>query len=177
MTLRADLAHVAASLFLAGIASACSPAAGSSCTSAGGTCVLGGNQCSKQAATSNQDCNPTENPGGAFCCLDDATTCTDANVQLIEASNYDQSCKTDSDCIAVGEGNACYACVIECTSAAINISAHAQYLADVANTTGGSQSGVTCGCPIAFTPCCRGGTCHADFACQNPDAATDTGVE
>jgi len=43
---------------------------GSACTSAGGTCVLGGHPCSKQGATNAQDCNPDENPGGAFCCAD-----------------------------------------------------------------------------------------------------------
>jgi hypothetical protein len=55
------------------------------------------------------------------------TICTDADVQLIQASSYDQSCTTDSDCIAVGEGNACYPCAIACTSAAINRSAESQY--------------------------------------------------
>ncbi len=103
------------------------------------------------------------------------TTCTDANIQLIQASNYDQSCKTDSDCIAVGEGNACYPCVIECTNAAINVGAHARYLSDVAKTSAASQTGGFCGCPAEFFPCCRGGTCSADFQCQNalpvPDAA------
>jgi hypothetical protein len=43
---------------------------GSACTSAGGTCVLGGTFCAKEGASSAQDCetNPP-NPGGAYCCL------------------------------------------------------------------------------------------------------------
>jgi hypothetical protein len=43
---------------------------GGMCASAGGTCLLGGNACTKQAAASAQDCNPDNNPGGAFCCLE-----------------------------------------------------------------------------------------------------------
>ncbi len=110
-----------------------------------------------------------------------ASPCTDANVQLIQASNYDQSCQADSDCIAVGEGNACYPCAIDCTSAAINKSAEAHYKEDVAKTPAGvAQTGTICGCPAEFYPCCRGGTCHADLQCQNPlpvtDAAADTGL-
>ena len=59
-------------LLIAMTAAACtsSSSSGSTCSSAGGRCVLGGAPCSKQAATSAQDCNhPPENPGGAFCCL------------------------------------------------------------------------------------------------------------
>jgi hypothetical protein len=45
-------------------------AATGGCASAGGHCVLGGNQCADRAPSSAQDCNPNANPGGAFCCLD-----------------------------------------------------------------------------------------------------------
>ncbi len=48
---------------------ACGSKAGDACTAAAGTCVLGGATCAKQAAESAQDCNPDDNPGGAFCCL------------------------------------------------------------------------------------------------------------
>jgi hypothetical protein len=112
--------------------------------------------------------------GLAVACTGSHTvTCTDANVQLIQASNYDQSCATTSDCVAVGEGNACYPCAIACPTAAINASARAQYLSDVAKTSGSSQGDVTCNCPAEFAPCCRGGTCHADSQCQNPDLGID----
>ncbi len=103
----------------------------------------------------------------------ETAACTDANVQLIQASNYDQSCTTNSDCIAVGEGNACYPCEIACPSAAINASAKGKYLSDVAKTSAGDLTGVDCGCPAAFNPCCRGGTCYADFQCQNPTPVGD----
>jgi hypothetical protein len=36
------------------------------CAAAGGQCVLGGDPCDERGP---QDCNPTRNPGGAFCCL------------------------------------------------------------------------------------------------------------
>jgi hypothetical protein len=64
--------------------------------------------------TSAQDCMPLYfASNSAYCCMDNACVadqpgyCTDANVQLIQASNYDQSCRSDADCVAVTEGNAC----------------------------------------------------------------------
>ena len=36
------------------------------CVAAGGRCVLGGAPC---ANVGPEDCNPINNPGGAFCCL------------------------------------------------------------------------------------------------------------
>ena len=108
---------------------------------------------------------------------DAATSCTDANIQLIVASNYDQSCTTAADCIAVGEGNACYPCVIACPTAAINAGAKAKYLSDVAKTPAADQAGAFCGCPAAFNPCCRGGTCHADLQCQSPEPVPDASTD
>jgi hypothetical protein len=94
--------------------------------------------------------------------------CTDANIQMIQASDYDQTCANDSDCIAVGEGNACYPCVVQCPTAAISASAKKQYDAAIAKTTGAKQAGTTtCHCPAGFTPCCIGGKCHADSQCSS----------
>ncbi len=106
------------------------------------------------ACTSANDCyEAAVNTGfSVFCCLNKtcafSTTastsgslalvdCTDANVQLIQASNYDQSCKTDSDCVAVSEGNACIPGFGNCPMATINVGAMAQYNADVAKTNAG----------------------------------------
>ncbi len=144
------------------------------CVAAGGQCVVGpAMNCGKVGP---QNCNPDRNPGGAVCCL---AECTDANTQTIQASNYEQSCSTDSDCVAVGEGNACFPCALVCPNAAINVAAHAQYLADVAKTFAGSNSG-TCvlSCPANFGGCCRAGKCHADIQCATPaDAATDAAAD
>jgi hypothetical protein len=139
------------------------------CQSAGGQCVIGGSSCTTR--TASLECMSGPNPGGAFCCMDPPAACTDANVQIIQASNYDQTCKTDADCMAVGEGNACYACVIECTSATINVNAHSRYLADVAKTPAGRYAGSTgCHCPEpgGFGPCCIAGACHYDMQCPAP---------
>jgi hypothetical protein len=114
------------------------------------------------------------------CCLDHTCVpvspddCGDAGAQLIEAADYDQSCKTDSDCIAISEGN--FACpgTPSCQNAAINKSAYAQYQADVAKTHAASCV-VLVACPFEPIPCCRGGTCHEDFACFGlpTDGGTD----
>jgi len=38
----------------------------------------------------------------------------DAGCTEIQASNYDQSCKTDSDCVMVPVGNTCTGCIFAC---------------------------------------------------------------
>jgi hypothetical protein len=56
---------------------------GGACAAAGGQCFLGGHECPAidVAPASANDCNPDENPGGAFCCLSKASTSTpDASV-------------------------------------------------------------------------------------------------
>ena len=82
----------------------------------------------------------------------------------IQASNYDQSCKSDFDCIAVGEGYVCNECTLACGIATINAGARAQYLAAFAGTPAG-DGGFLCGCPEFSGPCCLGGTCQVGFQC------------
>jgi hypothetical protein len=97
---------------------------------------------------------------------------------MIQASNYDQSCASNSDCIAVGEGNACFSClIVGCTNAAINVKAKPQYDADVAKTVAGQlASSPFCGCPMSSGPCCVGGVCRADFQCSSSaDVSVDSG--
>ena len=106
----------------------------------------------------------------------DAAACTGT---VIHASSYDQSCTTDSDCVAVAEGNACIACGFNCANAVINVSAQAQYRADIANTpAGSSESDPACvsGCPAEFVPCCRAGQCRTDSTCSMP-APADAGID
>jgi hypothetical protein len=141
------------------------------------------------ACTSVNDCQLPQYP--MFSCLDrvcafsDGTTsivdCTDAKPQLIEASNYDQSCKTDSDCVAVSEGNACAPGFLNCPSVASNVDAMPQYNADVAMTN--AAICVWFGdCALSLPPCCRGGTCQTGGQCGpvlqgGTDAAADAGAE
>jgi hypothetical protein len=147
------------------------------CTAAGGQCLGGDLACT--GVLGPQDCGG----GGSFCCVPnaigpDAGSCTGANVRLIQASNYDQSCTTDSDCIGVGLGNVCFVCDVDCPNAAINRSAQAQYRTDVPRFP---ASDVDCGCPTyPVGPCCVGGMCQMGTQCANPvptDAAADTGVD
>jgi hypothetical protein len=124
--------------------------------------------------------------GAVACCLDqtciygqaaiNAVACTDADVELILASNYDQSCQADSDCAGVAEGNFCLAGARDCPSAAINKSAYGRYQADVAGTNAAICSAVS-GCGgFPTSPCCRSGSCQWGAECISPaDAGADAG--
>ena len=102
----------------------------------------------------------------------------DASVKPIQASDYDQSCATNSDCVEIYVGNG-PSCEIVCgtSPAAISKSAEAQYLTDVHNLPP-----VSCACevtspvPAEGGPCCIGGSCQLT-QCPNlvttGDAAAD----
>jgi hypothetical protein len=89
-------------------------------------------------------------------------------MQLIEPSNYDQSCKVDSDCVNVSKGDACLPCIVSCPSGgAINRGDLPKYQSDISKTVGYNElTGVVCHCPAIEIPCCRAGTCHADLECS-----------
>jgi hypothetical protein len=114
------------------------------------------------------------------CGLEPSDFCTDANVQLIQASNYEQSCTVDTDCVAVAEGNFCYPGSTNCPgNAAISKSDYARYQADVAKTNGASCYAPG-NCGDESGPCCIGGKCQVGSQCANPvptDAAADTGAD
>jgi hypothetical protein len=78
--------------------------------------------------------------------------------EILSVSNYDTSCKQDSDCVAVFVGQ--YGCC-RCPNAAIDASDEAQYQADVAAAA--SQYGVcdvACpACPDAVVAACVAGKC------------------
>lgn len=148
------------------------------CAAAGGQCEVGA-VCGLEQSLGSGSCGPV----GAVCCLQ-VLCAADATVQLIQASDYDQSCAVDSDCVEVYVGNAC-TCDLSCQSkqAAINKAALSQYTADVAKAPR-----VACGClrpPIptggVSLPCCVGGSCQFTNQCSNPvpvvDAAAETGTD
>jgi hypothetical protein len=97
-----------------------------------------------------------------FCCMDKACVfdppgdCSDASAPPIQASNYDQTCGKDSDCIAIAEGIACNPWLGPCWSAAINLGAYGQYRSDVAKTPAASCIAIS-GCPLSLGPCCIAG--------------------
>jgi hypothetical protein len=123
----------------------------------------------------------------ASCCINkacvygqaaiDAVRCTDADVQLIVASNYDQSCKIDSDCGAMAEGNFCIPGANICPSAAaINRSAYPKYQTDVAKTTASFCQTVPGGCGLAFGACCRRGLCQNGIECSDSASLPEGGA-
>ena len=149
------------------------------CSAAGGSCIAidPGETCSKVGPP---DCNPEQHNRNWVCCVGSiSSNCTDANVQVIQASSYDRSCKASSDCIAVGVGNACLPCVLACANGTISASARAQYMADVAKTSGWADlqdpTFTGCGCGAEAVPCCVDGQCHADEICNTGALALDAG--
>lgn len=106
-------------------------------------------------------------------CVDAAPTqsCVAAD---IHASNYDQTCRSDNDCVLVVEGYACAACSVCAPSSAINLSAVSKYEADVAKIVAPAMGGGGCApcCGPILLACCQGGRCHADSSCSS-----DAGVE
>jgi hypothetical protein len=121
---------------------------------------------------------PLASAMGSGCGTGNEVACTDANVQTISASNYDQSCKVDSDCVAIAVGDACYACLVQCmTGGAINRSDLSRYQSDLSKTIGAQEIGgmpVPCGCPAYSGPCCRSGFCTSGLEClSGADAASE----
>lgn len=117
--------------------------------------------------------------GGSTPAAPTTSTNADSASCMIVASNYDQSCMFDTDCVLVTPGDYCGGgpCLCETEdTATIRRTALAQFNADVANTPVGSGAATTTGacngCPGgAQEPCCRQGTCQIGSKCTSP---TDT---
>jgi hypothetical protein len=153
------------------------------CVAAGGQCVRpGGGPCTLVGP--EQACSPDQ-VGGTFCCaVAPDASCPDGGIQ---ASNYDQTCVTDSDCVAISANESCSLCGLVCTNATINARAQAQYLSDIANTTASltSQRMACTGDCGVNSACCVSGRCEWGTQCNAPlvpigdagtDAAADTGA-
>jgi hypothetical protein len=78
--------------------------------------------------------------------LPDARTCG-----VVRASDYDQSCTSDFDCVGVFSGDTCGDC--SCPNATINKSAAPAYFPHA------PFFDPRCSCPITGTPTCVGGVC------------------
>ena len=96
-----------------------------------------------------------EEPGGGTACA--AIACAHA-CGTIMASDYDQSCASDADCVTVPEGDFCDAnrCT-DCPNAVVSIRAQAQYEADLASKI---SKPFTCPCPSGPTAVCNNGRCE-----------------
>ena len=102
-------------------------------------------------------CMPVD--GGAA--VDGATT--DAGLSCnLSASQYDNSCTVDSDCVGVPPGDPCAGnCSSICRTSALNARVAYQYLTDLKVVSAGRNEDVGCMCPcIAAQPCCRQGVCY-----------------
>lgn len=91
----------------------------------------------------------------------------------ILASNYDQSCTVDTDCVLVTTGNWCGTGCL-CAVAAINTGASAAFNEATAQTPVGSGevSGDDCPCPPVPGPCCRQGGCTTSCLSQTDTLPT-----
>lgn len=109
----------------------------------------------------------------------DAPVDVDSAACTFLASNYDQSCTTDTDCTEVSSGDYCSTSVcLNCGGSPISVAGAALFNADISNTPRGSGAipPPNCSCPssIPIPPCCVAGTCHVAEAClaaEEADAA------
>jgi hypothetical protein len=88
---------------------------------------------------------------------------------MILASNYDQSCAVDTDCVEVAAGDYCSSGLARCPGSAINVHALAQFNSDIAKTPLGQGAWGDPGvCEAIWTglpSCCRQGTCQWNSGC------------
>ena len=115
--------------------------------------------------------------GGAA--VDGATT--DAGLSCsLSASQYDNSCTVDSDCVGVPPGDPCAGnCLSVCPTAALNVRVASQYLADLgAVMSAHNESPGVCSCPAFGAPSCCRGVCSVEGCSAAPDAglAKDAGL-
>jgi hypothetical protein len=75
----------------------------------------------------------------------------------IQASDYDQSCSTDADCVTEPEGDFCQPnqCT-DCAGAVVSVKAQAQYEADLASRI---STPFICPCPLGPSAVCVHGKC------------------
>ena len=101
----------------------------------------------------------------------------------IRASDYDQTCTSDPECIGVLVGNSCdieVLCSPACPTAAINLRALPKYASDIADAMALLSAGLLgtpCGaCSEPLTPCCVANTCQVGSQCPPaPPSPTDSG--
>jgi hypothetical protein len=106
-----------------------------------------------------------------------ATSCSDPDAEVISASDYDDSCDADSDCVNVAVGNFCYPGANSCPNGAISKKAYPKYQSDISKTYAAQCFGLS-GCRAGSIPCCRNGKCQTDPCFSNSDtlpACSDAG--
>lgn len=96
----------------------------------------------------------------------DASACTIVNVV-----GYDNSCQSDTDCLAVGQISSCpvtdeTVCADTCLTGTVSATAFDTYMTAYRAAVVGGTTNVGCACPAAAYTCCLAGTCQ--FPC-NPN--------
>jgi hypothetical protein len=81
-----------------------------------------------------------------------ASTSACGSKSCLPASDYDQSCTQDSDCVGIAEGDLCTEGCTDCINAAINVRDQAKYQSAVSGYAG------SCSCPAVLIGC-NAGTC------------------
>lgn len=95
--------------------------------------------------------------------------CATSGPCTLYAAAYDQSCKVDSDCVAVIELNGCGKCA--CATGAISKADLSRYQSDLGNGQSSAAKGCNCPCE-AVAPACCAGLCTNSCAGCTVDAGT-----
>jgi len=119
-------------------------------------------------------CSPTSDAGIAKDAANpDSVATTDAGLSCsLSASQFDNSCTVDSDCVGVPFGDPCINdCASICPMFALNIRVANQYLTDLKVVSAGRNENIICSCPcIPLQPCCRQGLCYNTCGdCSTPN--------
>lgn len=98
---------------------------------------------------------------------DHQTTCSNGDIAaVIVASDYDQTCQTDADCVVIAV-DFCNGCPWCSDTEAINNTSKQQYFDDLKSRDGVLYD--VCRCPGPRVPCCVFGKCQVSNACAtNP---------
>jgi hypothetical protein len=98
----------------------------------------------------------------------------DANPCMVVASDYDQTCSADSDCVGVISGDVCPLtshCGVSTFLEGINVSQQDVYESAL-ETALAKFTLMEPLCPQTPIACCRGGLCAGTFECVSGDAGT-----
>lgn len=101
-----------------------------------------------------------------LCGAQGACSTTNGNCSIF-ASDYDQSCRQDTDCVAVFSGSFCGGHSCACENSAINVSDQQRYVSDLQ-----SDDAPECPCPAPPAVACSQGTCVVR-PLGLPDGGTD----
>jgi hypothetical protein len=98
----------------------------------------------------------------------DVQSTVENGCNIVLATDYDQSCTVDTDCIAVGQLGQCPASACDgCLTEAINKSVWSRYQTALHQAFATDPPVGMCNCPGMVVTCCRHGTCQG-VGCFSP---------